>query len=190
MTVPSINEVSGYMTGIVKLVQGDQSGLYFLDLSTRGFWRSFWAFVYCLPAFAYFWVLERNAELQRFPDQLLGTGFFARAAIAEVLSIAAALVAVAIAARPLGIADRFAQWVIAANWLSLPISYVLAAIGLAATSIPGSGGGFLVMIAVIAALIVTWRVYRSALNGDGMLAFIVLLISQAVSVLVAVGLGG
>lgn len=190
MTIPSINEVASYLTGIYRLVRGDEGGLDHLDITTSGFWRSFWAFAYSLPAFCFFWLLERDIQLASYPDVKIGAGFFFKAAATDVASIAAAIGAVALAARPLGISGRFAQWVIAANWLSLPLSYILAAVGLAAYSTSGvAGTGPLVMIAVLAALVVNWRVYRSALGGDNTLAFIVLLISEFVSVSVSMALG-
>lgn len=190
MTVPSINEVAGYLTGIYDLVRGEEAGLNHLDLTTTGFWRSFWAYAYALPAFCFFWILERDNHLAQHPDAEIGAGFLARAAMTDVVGLVASLGAVALAARPLGMTDRFAQWVIAANWLALPVSYVLAAVGLATLSVSGVGGaGPMFLIALIAALVIGWRVYRSALGGDGLLAFIVLFISEFVSILVSVIIG-
>ncbi|MCP4999122.1 MAG: hypothetical protein GY933_10280 [Hyphomicrobiales bacterium] len=190
MTVPSANEVATYLTGIYKRVRGEEAGLQYLDLSLTGFWRSFWAYAYALPAFGFFWILDRDVQLQGDPDLVIGAGFFIKAAFTDILRIAAALGAVALAARPLGISGRFAQWVIVANWLVLPVLYVLAAVGLAAYSVSGAGGsGPLIMIAILAALIVSWRVYRSTLGGDGLLAFMVLLISEFASGFVSVVLG-
>ena len=190
MNAPSINEVTGYITGIFELMRGEPAGLNHLDLTTSGFWRSFWALVYALPAYFFFWVQDRNLQMLAEPEWEPGAGFFVKAAISYGLSIACALIAVAVASRPLGMSDRFAQWVIATNWLSLPVSYILAAVGLAAYSVSGpEGSAPLMMIVFLAALVVSWRVYRSALGGDGLLAFIVLFISQFVSILVAVIIG-
>ena len=190
MTVPSINEVASYLTGIYDLMRGEPAGLNRLDLTTSGFWRSFWAFAYALPALCFFWILERDILLAQQPDTELGAGFFVRTAATDVVGVVASLAAVAIAARPLGMSDRFAQWVIAANWLALPVSYVLAAVGLATLSVSGVGGaGPMFMIALLAALVIGWRVYRSALGGDGLLAFLVLVISEFTSVLVSIVLG-
>ena len=190
MTVPSINEVTAYLTGIYELMRGDEAGLNHLDLTTSGFWRSFWALAYAIPAFCFFWILDRDVHLLQHPDAEIGAGFFVRSAAADVIGLVAALASVALAARPLGMTDRFAQWVIATNWLTLPVSYLLAAIGLAVLSVSSVGGAVpILMIASLAALVIGWRVYRSALGGDGVLAFIVLFIAEFVSIVVAVTVG-
>ncbi|MEX3011278.1 hypothetical protein [Hoeflea sp. TYP-13] len=187
MTIPSLNEVAAYLTGVVKMVRGETEGLNYLDLSWRGFWRSFWAFAFSLPAYGVFWMSERNSLLASSPDIELGAGFFLRAAVSDVAGVIAAICAVAIAARPLGISDRFVQWVVAGNWLSLPLSYATAAVTLVSLGAVGSQGAAapLLLIVVLVSLVITWRVYRVALDGDGLLALILLVISEFVFVLVS-----
>ena len=183
MSLPSVNEVSGYLAGVFRMVRGDASGLQDLDLTTSGFWRSFWALIYELPGFCVIWAVQRGLRLRRDPSLDLGLGDLATSLLSEFLETAVVLVVVALLARPLGIADRFAQWVISANWLSLLVTYVLAAVYLAASVLQGSEP--IMLVAFIVALIAAFRVYRCALGGDVLLAFAVLLISVFVAMSVA-----
>ncbi|MEM9104022.1 MAG: hypothetical protein AAGC96_00095 [Pseudomonadota bacterium] len=187
MNPPSINEVSGYLTGVFKMVQGDDAGLRNLDLSTDGFWRSFWALIYSIPAFCVIWAAERRLRLQADSTLELGTSAFARDFVVEILTIAVVLLVVAMLARPMGIADRFAHWVISTNWLTLPVIYVVASVHLAASSV--AGGELFFLIASIATLVVYFRVYRVALAGDGMLAFMVLMIALCIEIFITIAAG-
>ncbi|WP_136657545.1 hypothetical protein [Nitratireductor sp. XY-223] len=189
MTPPSINEVTAYVTGVVRMIRDEPEGLQLLDLSAEGFWRSFWAIVYSLPAYLVFWTTDRLAQLTENPEAELGVGFFLRSAVTDLAGIAAALLAVAVIARPIGISDRFVQWVVAGNWLSLPLNYVMAAITLFSLGLFGFDGSFILVIVFIAALVISWRVYRVALDGDGLLAFGILVLTQIVFVLTTVALG-
>lgn len=175
MNPPSVNEVSGYLSGVFKMVQGDDAGLQELDLSTRGFWRSFWVLVYGIPAFCVIWAVQRKMRMAADPALELGASAFFRSVASELLGVAAVLLVVGLLARPMGIADRFAQWVISANWLTLPLWYFVASVYLAASSL--TGGELFVFVAQLLTLIVYWRVYRVAFAGDGLLAFAVILIS-------------
>lgn len=179
MNPPSIIEVTGYLTGVFKMVQGEEEGLDHLDISLQGFWRSFWALIYSIPALCVIWAIERDLRLRADASLEIGMSAFARDAVTEFLSVAAVLLAVAVLSRPMGIADRFVHWVVSTNWLTLPVSYVLAAVYLAAASL--ASGMLIILIALVITLIVNWRVYRVALAGDGLLAVAVLLISLFVA---------
>jgi len=161
------------------MVQGEEEGLDHLDISLQGFWRSFWALIYSIPALCVIWAIERDLRLRADASLEIGMSAFARDAVTEFLSVAAVLLAVAVLSRPMGIADRFVHWVVSTNWLTLPVSYVLAAVYLAAASL--ASGMLIILIALVITLIVNWRVYRVALAGDGLLAVAVLLISLFVA---------
>ena len=187
MSPPSINEVSGYLAGVFKMVKGDPAGLQGLDLSMGGFWRSFWALIYSIPAYCAIWAVERRMRLQADPSLELGASAFARDFVAEILNVAAVLLVVALLARPMGIADRYVQWVVSTNWLTLPVFYVLASIYLAASSM--AGGDLVALIAFFLSLVVYFRVYRVAFAGDGLMAFVVLLIALAIGLFIAIAAG-
>ncbi len=185
MTMPAPDEVVYYVGGIADMARGERRGLSRFDLSTRGFWRSFWAVFYALPAYAYFWLFDRSLYLAENPNAEAGIGYIARAALGDAVALVLSLAVVAALARPLNMTNRFAQWVIAANWLSLPVSYATAAAVMLASALGGTNDlVFLVMMLLLAAvLFVSFRVYRIALNDDGMLAIGLIVITHAVALL-------
>ena len=83
------------------------------------------------------------------------------------------------------------QWVVAGNWLSLPLAYAMAAATLLTFGASGQEGAAapFMLIVVLAALVITWRVYRVAMEGDGLLAFGLLLITEIIFIIVQVALG-
>ena len=191
MTMPSGAEIGRYMTGIVEMARGERRGLSYLDLTVRGFWRSFWVILYNLPAQGYFWLLDRSRILEANPEQTAGAVFFIRSFVNEIAALIAALVVIGLIARPLGMSDRFVQWVIAANWLSLPAVYFAAAVAML-TALLGlsDGGAFWIMLAaVIGILVISYRVYKVALNDDAMLSVGVIVIAYVVSWITMIALG-
>lgn len=191
MTAPSPAQVQGYLTGIAEMARSEARGLSRLDLSAGGFWRSFWALAYSLPAYAFFWFTDRRNYLLEHPEAEAGAGYIAKIAVADLAGIVLSLGVVALLARPLNMADRFVQWVIAANWLSLPVSYVTAlAVLLTVNLALPDGMTFLtMMILLVAVLVISYRVYKVALDDDGMLAVGLIVITHIISVMSAILLG-
>lgn len=189
--MPRPDEVLAYLAGIADMARGVPRGLSSLDLSTDGFWRSFWAYLYALPAYLYFWYVDRATFLAENPGVEAGFDYIARIAVREILAVILSLVAVALLARPLNMTNRFAQWVIAANWLSLPVAYVTAAVFVLTIGLGGSSEAALPVILLVwaATLFVAYRVYRVALNDDGMLAVILIVLTFAVGFLTLLVLG-
>ena len=186
MTIPRPAEVNYYLTGIVDMARGDRGGLAYLDKSARGFWRSFWALFYALPAYIYSWFHDRTVFQANNPETVVGADYIVRSALADAAGLVVSLVVVALLARPLGMTDRFVQWVIASNWLSLPLAYI-AGVVLMVTTVLGTHGSltFLLMIVlIVGVLVVSYRVYKIALEGDGMLAVGIIIITHLVGLFV------
>ena len=75
--MPGLDEVLYYLNGIALLLKQKQEGFGWLDLTMRGLVRSFWAFVWCLPAFVVIWVSWRLYYLAGMPaDTRAGVDFF------------------------------------------------------------------------------------------------------------------
>ncbi len=178
--IPTLEEVGYYLRGIWLMVRNDPAGFAHLDISNRGFWRSFWAYFYAIPAFLYYWVSDRDIYLLDNPGASAGFGFLVKLAATDLISIVLMYVLIALLARPLHMSSRYAQWVIAANWLSLGIVYVqVFALFLSRfLSKVEAAGALLLLLTLIAALVASYRVYRVVLNGDSTLAFGVLVISE------------
>jgi hypothetical protein len=120
-------ELRIYLRGVAMLARNDTRGFSWLDLSADGFWRSFGAILYALPAFVISWLNYRTAFLEDAGQtRELGFGFFLSLAIIDLVNWLLPILIVGLVAVPLGISSNFGRWVIATNWLSLPITYLMA----------------------------------------------------------------
>ena len=185
MTIPRPAEVNHYLTGVVDMARGDRGGLAYLDISTRGFWRSFWSLLYALPAFVYFWFLRRETVLAETPDAEIGAEFILRAAFSDLVVFVASLLLVALLARPLNMTDRFVQWVVAANWMSLPLYYAWGVQSVVIRALDVTAGMAFLLTALLftGLLFISYRVYKVALEADGMLAVGLILITNIVALI-------
>ena len=190
MTAPSAAQVQHYLSGIAAMARGDAQGLSQLDLSYRGFWQSFWAYAYALPAFGFLWFTDRHIYLETAENAEAGADYIFRAVLSDVVGIALSIGVIALLARPLGMSDRFGHWLISANWLSLPLAYLVALV-LALVVIVSPPDGLVVITMIllqVALLVVSFRVYKAAFDGDGMLAFGVIAITFVIELMAALTL--
>ncbi|WP_099865795.1 hypothetical protein [Pararhizobium haloflavum] len=163
------SDIGRYLSGVERLTRNDAKGFHRLDLTADGFWTSFAAIPYALPAFAVSWMHYRGAYAAAAGDAALtGLGFYVRLALIDIVNWLAPILIVAFVAAPLGLSANFARWVIATNWLSLPVAYVMA-VPVALMMIAPS----LETIAVIMSLVffvlviaVFFRVTRLAFDND------------------------
>ncbi|AYC99461.1 hypothetical protein [Neorhizobium sp. NCHU2750] len=129
--MPSFPEVRHYITGLWMVFKGDRHGLKHLDLTDRGMMRSFWAFVWCLPAMFIYWNGVRYAFLQAGPQgATAGLPFFLRLFMIEALNWVLPLVLLGALCLFLRTERKFPPIVAATNWLSVPVSYAYAALTL------------------------------------------------------------
>ena len=162
-------EVGRYLTGIVMLARGDRRGFSYLDLTADGFWRSFTAILYAVPAFLLSWISYRNGYVAAAGEAAAtGPGFFLRLALIDVLNWLVPVVIVGLVAAPLGISANFGRWVIATNWLSLPIAYLMAIPVALILLVPGSEPIAIPISLVFFgfAVAVFFRVTRLSLEND------------------------
>jgi hypothetical protein len=125
--MPQIEEIGYYIKGLWLLILGDRSGFDWLDISASGVWRSFAAFLWCLPAMAVGWAAWRVFYLEQMPQgTATGLPFIVKLFLIDVTIWIVPLVLVAMLAKPLGFADLLASIVITTNWLSVPIVYAMA----------------------------------------------------------------
>ncbi len=170
-------ELRSYLTGIAMLAKNDPRGFDRLDLTADGFWRSFAAIFYALPAFLVSWISYRQAYVDATDGTETGLGFFAALAVIDLVNWIVPVVLVGLVAGTLGIAADYGRWVIATNWLSVPVAYALAlpvALGLL---LPGfEPVGVLVSLVFFGfAIALVYRVSRFSLSGNGTVAFAIVL---------------
>ena len=125
--MPGLDEVLHYLIGIYLLLKQKQEGFGWLDLTLRGLWRSFWAFVWCLPAFAVIWASWRLYYLAGMPaDTRAGFSFFVKLLAIDIAGWLLPLVLLAVLARPLGYGKYLGIVMTAGNWIAVPFAYAAA----------------------------------------------------------------
>lgn len=129
--MPSYHEVRLYLNGLWLLIRGDAQGFRLLDISDRGMMRSFWAFVWCLPAASISWLWWRAYLLEGMPaGARVGGLFFVRMAMLEVFNWLVPLILAGILCALLGIGRKFSAVVVSVNWLSVPFAYLYGLLSL------------------------------------------------------------
>jgi hypothetical protein len=125
--MPGLDEVLHYLTGVLLLVRQKQDGFGWLDLTLRGLARSFWAIVWCLPAFAVIWASWRLYYLGSMPAETpAGVTFFVKLMVIDLVGWLLPLVVLAALARPLGYGKHLGVVVTASNWIAVPFAYAAA----------------------------------------------------------------
>lgn len=167
--MPSLEDVEGCLRGVALLARNRPEGLKQFDVSVEGFWASFWAIAYSVPAMALTWASYRLAWLQNAGEHAgAGAGFIGCLALTDVLTWIVPLVLLALAARPLGIARHFVRYVIVTNWLGLATSYAMAVPSLLRLLVPQAMAlaALLSILIFVGTIVVLYRATRLAFDGD------------------------
>lgn len=163
----SADEVQTSLAGAWQLMMGKADGLRLLDLSADGFWNSFFALVVAAPALVVGWVGVAN-EIGD-PDLVSGrVGTMLKVALVDVGTWVLPLAVLAAVARHVGIGPRFVAYVVASNWASALIAWVLLPAALARLLLPpGSEVATLLSLAFfLLTMVLTWRM-TNAVIGKG-----------------------
>lgn len=182
--MPGLEEVRIYLRGLWLLILGDPAGFRMLDLTPRGSLRSFWAFVWCLPAILLSWISIRMTYLEAMPPGTQAGGlFFFRLALAEGIGWMIPVLLTGLLLSIAGFGDRFNALVAAANWLSVPFSYANGLLILFILLVPGMPGLVALpwLILVSAFLISMERIFRM-ICGPNTALIVALVLVQIVPV--------
>lgn len=165
--MPSFAEIKIYISGLWLLARGDAQGLRRLDLSDRGMTRSFWAFVWCLPAMFVYWSGIRFAVLASGPEGTsTGAIFFVRLFMIEAVNWMLPLILVAVLCLFLHAERKFPAIVVITNWLSVPLSYVYALLTILLFLLPAAAGliALLQLVLLVATVFAISRMLRQILG--------------------------
>jgi hypothetical protein len=164
--MPSAENIQLYLTGAWRTMMGKADGLRLLDLSADGFWNSFFAIVVALPALIVGWVSVAN-ELNQLPD-IFGSkiSIVGRLAVIDLATWVLPLVALAAVASRAGIADRFVHLVVASNWASALIVWIMLPASLLGLFWPAAAdaGAFLSLVLFVLTMVLSWRMTNVALG--------------------------
>lgn len=164
--MPSGEEIQRYLTGVWRMMLGKPDGIKLLDLSIDGFWNSFFAILVAVPPLVVGWVGFAN-DLASLTDDFGGRlSIVLRLAVIDLATWIAPLVVLAVVVRQVGIADRFVHLVVAGNWASALIAWIMLPPSLIGLVLPAAGSlnDFLSLIFFVAAMVLSWRVTNLAIG--------------------------
>lgn len=163
--MPSAEEIQQYLTGAWRMMLGKADGLKLLDLSIDGFWNSFFAMVVATPPLVVGWVGFAN-EFAALSDGV-GNRFsiVLRLAMTDFAVWVVPIVLLAAVAARARIADRFVHLVVAGNWASALVAWIMLPPSLLDLFVPGAAelSGFLSLVLFVLTMALSWRVTNVAL---------------------------
>lgn len=163
----SADETYASLAGAWRLMLGKADGLRLLDLSADGFWNSFFAIIVAAPALIVGWVGIAN-EIGD-PNAFAGRfSMLLRLATVDIGSWVLPLVGLALVAPRLGLGGRFVHYVVASNWASAIIAWLMLPSALIRLFLPSTDEvSGLVSLALFAlSMVLTWRM-TNAVIGRG-----------------------
>lgn len=165
------------------MIRGDSAALDRMDITADGFWRSFMAIPFSLPALVFIWAMGSHSS--NHPGVLFSpvVRFFVDAALDVGIWLALAAIMILVL-RALSMEARTAHFIIARNWTTMLFNYVLAL-----AFVPGmlfgmenAIHGFVVLVVFIAMISAFIRVTRVALQIN-VFAAAALVIAEVTAVL-------
>jgi len=169
--MPPAEVTQNHLFGVWRMMMGHRDGLRMLDLSVDGFWNSFFAIIVGLPAMMAGWIAFAQdptlfADLFSSPISVV-----LRLAVVDIGAWVLPLVALAVIAPHIGIADRLVPYVVATNWASAIFAWMLLPPSLLRLfwSSGGEVATLLSLLLFVATLVLSWRVTDAAIGkGPGM----------------------
>lgn len=158
--------VQSSLLGAWRLMMGKADGLRLLDLSADGFWNSFYAIVLALPALAMNWVPVATDTLGADASAAAKLGYVLRLAVVDLGSWVLPLLALALASSAIGVRDRFVHYVVATNWATVPMVWIMLPPSLMAIFVPQSGDfvSIIALVLFVVTMVLTWRVTNAAIG--------------------------
>ncbi|PBC08370.1 transporter [Mesorhizobium sp. WSM3859] len=185
----SADETYASLAGAWRLMFGKADGLRLLDLSADGFWNSFFAIVVAAPALIVGWVGIANeiGDPEAFAGRL---GMLIRLATVDIGSWVLPLVALALVAPRVGIGGRFVHYVVASNWASAIIAWLMLPSALLRLFLPSTSEiSSLVSLFLFAlSALLTWRMTNASIGKGAAVGTAVFVGMFIASLLVLFGL--
>jgi len=161
----SADETQSALLGAWRLMLGRTDGFRLLDLSADGFWNSFFAIVVALPAMIVSWVGIAN-EIGD-PDAFAGRfGMLVRLAVIDIGTWVLPLVALALVGRRVGIGARFVHYVVASNWASAIVAWIMLPSALLRLFVPAGDRtvDLLSLVLFVLTMVLGWRMTNAAIG--------------------------
>lgn len=179
--MPSAQDIQTYMTGAWRLMMGKPEAIRLFDLSADGFWNSFYAIVVAVPALTVGWASFAG-------DFAVGAGGrFGIVFLLGVIDLATwvlPLIVLALVAKPLGVGDRFVPYVVASNWGSALLIWLMLPATLVRLLAPGADelAALLSLAAFLVTMALSWRLTNAVIDRGAGLASAVFALMLALSI--------
>ncbi|MDX8480321.1 transporter [Mesorhizobium sp. VK24D] len=161
----SADETFASLTGAWRLMFGKADGLRMLDLSADGFWNSFFAIVVAAPALIVGWVGIANeiGDPNAFAGRL---SMLIKLATVDIGSWVLPLVVLALVAPRAGIGGRFVHYVVASNWASAIIAWLMLPSALLRLFLPSTDeiSGLVSLLLFALSMVLTWRMTNATIG--------------------------
>ncbi len=150
---------------------GRADGIGLLDISSDGFWNSFFAIVIAAPVLVVGWVAYANDIATPDIDLVSRIGIVLRLGMADMAAWLLPIAGLAAVAGPAGIGDRFVHYVVASNWGSAITVWLMLPPSLMDLSGIEGIEDFVALLSLglfAVALVLSWRLTNAALQrGPG-----------------------
>lgn len=169
------NYIFRSLTGAWNLVRVNKNSMEHFDISSDGFWKSFWAIIVMLPIFLVGLIYGSGAE---------GAQPVVTESIFFLISLPMMALVMYYFTRFMKISDNYPSMIIASNWLTALNYNILVIAGLLLNLFLPNSEMALVIIYVLSfyfGLYVAWFMYKTSLNISGYLAVGVLLFDAVFS---------
>lgn len=170
--MPSAEEIQQYLTGAWRLLMGKPDGARLLDVSADGFWNSFFAIAVAFPALIVGWVGIANELGDLGGDFGSRVSIVLRLAVIDLLAWIVPLLALGLVARSAGFADRYVHFVVASNWASVLLVWLMLPLAILNLLVPGASdlNDAISLVVFLAALVLTWRMTNAVLGKGAAIA--------------------
>ena len=164
--MPPADYMQRSLVGAWRLMTGKSDGLRLLDISADGFWNSFFAILIALPPFFVSWVAIAS-DMAATPD--FGGGrmsLILRLVVVDLGAWILPLVALGLAASTIGLAGRYVHYVVATNWASAIVVWIMLPTSLLRLLAPGAqdiAAGVSLGLFLLT-LFLSWRVTNLAIG--------------------------
>ena len=148
------------------MMLGKVDGLRELDLSVDGFWNSFFAVVVALPALIVNWVTIADSYGDVAADFEDRFAIFIRLAVIDLVAWLLPLAGLALVARRFRFADRYVHYVVASNWTTAIVAWLMLPPAILLLFLPDQTdmAWFLSLAIFIASQIFVWRMTNVAIG--------------------------
>jgi hypothetical protein len=173
--MPSAEEIQQYLHGAWRMMLGKADGLRALDISADGFWNSFFAIVVALPALIVNWVTIADSYGDVAADFSDRFAIFIRLAVMDLAAWLLPLAALAAIARRVKLADRYVHFVVASNWATAIVAWLMLPPAILLLFLPDATdmAWFLSVVIFIASQIFVWRMTNAAIGKGAATASVV-----------------